>query len=99
LHGAARGSLPAVLKARAQLSRSLEMVTGRKPSVCGGPRHDAYMLILYGGVPTVACGAGDVMHGRGTAHEPDECIDIDGELIPYVEALALAILEWCGYSI
>jgi acetylornithine deacetylase len=79
------------------LGQAFTQVTGRPAAVDGGPRSDLYMLALHGGVPTVNFGVGSVLQGRGSAHEPDECIDIQNELIPYVKSLALAILNWCGF--
>lgn len=78
------------------LGQAFTEVTGRPAEVTGGPRSDLYMLALHGGVPTVNFGVGSVLQGPGSAHEPDECIDIQGELIPYVKTLALTILNWCG---
>ena len=78
------------------LSQAFTQVTGRPAEVTGGPRSDLYMLALHGGVPTVNFGVGNVLHGPGSAHSPDECIDIQGELIPYVKTLALTILNWSG---
>jgi acetylornithine deacetylase/succinyl-diaminopimelate desuccinylase-like protein len=79
------------------LGQAFTQVTGRRATVDGGPRSDLYMLALHGGVPAVNFGVGSVLQGRGSAHEPDECIDIQNELIPYVKSLALAILNWCGF--
>ena len=80
------------------LGQAFTQVMGRPAEVAGGPRSDLYMLALHGGVPTVNFGVGSVLQGRGSAHEPDECIDIQNELIPYVKCLALAILNWCGFT-
>ena len=80
------------------LSQSFTRVTNRPAEVAGGPRSDLYMLALHGSVPTVNFGVGSVLHGPGSAHAPDECIDIQNELIPYVKTLALTILDWCGYT-
>jgi acetylornithine deacetylase len=80
------------------LSQSFTLVTGRPAEVTGGPRSDLYVLALHGGVPTVNFGVGNVLRGPGSAHEPDECIDIQRELIPYVKTLVLTILDWCGYT-
>jgi acetylornithine deacetylase/succinyl-diaminopimelate desuccinylase-like protein len=71
---------------------------GRAPERTGGLRCDLYMLALHGNVPTVSFGVGSVMTGSGSAHEPNERIDIDEELIPFVKTVALAILDWCGYE-
>ncbi len=53
------------------------------------------MLARHGAIPAVGFGVGDVLHGPGCAHEPDERIDIQDELLPYVKTVALAILDWC----
>jgi acetylornithine deacetylase len=78
------------------LARAYTQATGQPAEIAGGPRSDLYVLALHGGVPTVNFGVGSVLRGPGSAHEPDECIDIERELIPYVKTLALAILDWCG---
>ena len=80
------------------VGRAYQSVTGRAPEITGGLRSDLYMLALHGGLPTLSFGVGDVLTGSGSAHEPNERIDIDGELIPYVKVLALAIMDWCGYE-
>ncbi len=80
------------------LGQAYAAACGRPARVTGGPRSDLYMLARHGGLPAVGFGVGDVLHGPGSAHEPDERIDICNELIPYVKTLALAILDWCGYA-
>jgi len=80
------------------VGRAYQRVTGRTTQAIGGVRSDLYMLALHGQVPAVSFGAGSVMRGSGSAHEPNERIDIDGELIPYVKTLALSIMDWCGYG-
>lgn len=79
------------------LSQAYQQVSGGTTQVTGGLRSDLYMLALHGRVPAVSFGVGNVLHGSGSAHEPNERIDIDGELIPYVKMLALAVMDWCGY--
>lgn len=79
------------------VGQAYQRATGRTTQAIGGVRSDLYTLALHGGVPAVSFGVGDVMHGPGSAHEPNERIDIDGELIPYVKTLAVAIMDWCGY--
>ena len=80
------------------LSQAFTQVTLQPAVVTGGPRSDLYVLAVHGGVPTVNFGVGNVLAGPGSAHAPDECIDIQGELIPYVKTLALTILNWSGYT-
>lgn len=75
-----------------------QQVTGKMPQVTGGVRSDLFMLALHGQVPTVSFGVGSLAPGSGAAHAPNECIDIEAELIPYVKALSLAMMDWCGYS-
>jgi acetylornithine deacetylase len=75
-----------------------QRVSGRPPGVVGGLRAEAPMLGLHGGVPTVSFGVGSILTGSGSAHEPNERVDIDGELLPYAKVLTLAILDWCGYG-
>jgi acetylornithine deacetylase len=79
------------------LGRAFKRATGRSTEAVGGVRSDLYMLALHGGVPAVSFGVDTVLSGPGGAHEPDECIDIDAELMPYVKSLALAMMDWCGY--
>jgi acetylornithine deacetylase/succinyl-diaminopimelate desuccinylase-like protein len=76
-------------------ARAYTRASGRPAVIAGGPRSDLYILPVHGGVPAVSFGVGDVMHGPGSAHEPDERIDIVGELLPYVKTVALAALDWC----
>jgi acetylornithine deacetylase/succinyl-diaminopimelate desuccinylase-like protein len=76
-----------------------ERVTGKAPGVVGGLRAEAPMLGLHGDVPTLTFGVGSILAGSGSAHEPDERVDIDAELLPYAKVLALAILDWCGYDL
>jgi acetylornithine deacetylase len=80
------------------LGRAYAAASGRPARVTGGPRSDLYMLARHGGMPAVSFGVGDVLHGPGSAHDPDERIDIQGELMPYVKTVALTILDWCGYA-
>jgi acetylornithine deacetylase/succinyl-diaminopimelate desuccinylase-like protein len=80
------------------LSQAYQRVTAQTSHIIGGVRSDLYMLALHGQVPTVSFGVGNVMRGSGSAHEPNERIDINEELIPYVKALTLAVMDWCGYN-
>jgi acetylornithine deacetylase/succinyl-diaminopimelate desuccinylase-like protein len=82
----------------ATVGQAYQQVTGKTPQVTGGVRSDLFMLTLHGQVPTVSFGVGSLTPGSGSAHAPNECIDIDTELIPYVKALSLAMMDWCGYS-
>jgi acetylornithine deacetylase len=75
-----------------------QRVTGANSQVTGGVRSDLFMLALHGGVPTVSFGVGSLKWGSdGAAHQPNERIDIEAELLPYVKTLALAMMDWCGY--
>jgi acetylornithine deacetylase len=78
------------------LGWAYQRATGKPAEAIGGVRSDLYMLALHGGVPCVSFGVDTVLSGPGGAHEPNECIDIDSELIPYVKTLALAMMECCG---
>lgn len=80
------------------VGQAFAAAAGRPAAVRGGPRSDLYMLARHGGVPAVGFGVGDVLHGPGSAHEPDECIDIQAELIPYVKTIALTLVDWCGWT-
>jgi acetylornithine deacetylase len=88
--------VPAASPIVAVATGAYQAVSGQKAVVSGGPRSDLYILPVHGGVPAVSVGVGDVLHGPGCAHEPDERIDIQAELLPYVKTVALTILEWCG---
>lgn len=80
------------------LGGAVERVTGRAGPVTGGVRCDLYMLALHGGIPAVSFGVGGRNFGKeGGAHQPNECILIDDELMPYVKIIALTLLDWCGY--
>jgi acetylornithine deacetylase len=80
------------------VGQAYEHATGRTAHVTGGVRSDLFMLALHGRVPTVSFGVGSLSPDFGSAHAPNECIDIEAELIPYVKALSLAIIDWCGYQ-
>lgn len=80
----------------ATVREAYHRVTGQTTRLEGGPRSDLNLLVLHGKVPTVSFGAGAAIFGRYAAHGPDERIDIEAELIPYVKMLALAVIEWCG---
>lgn len=51
---------------------------------------DMRILNLYGGIPTVMYGPGDV----ASAHTVDECIEID-KVMEAVRSLAVMIVNWC----
>jgi acetylornithine deacetylase len=76
-----------------------QRVSGREPGVVGGLRAESPMLGLHGGVPTISFGVGSILAGSGSAHAPNERVDIEEELLPYAKVLTLAILDWCGYEL
>jgi hypothetical protein len=80
------------------VGEAYESVSGKETIIEGGPRSDLNVLVVHGGVPTVSFGVGSALSGRYAAHGPDERIDIDGELVPYVKSLALATMAWCGHE-
>lgn len=70
---------------------------GAPAVVTGMPMSDLFQFNLHSPrpMPTVAMGPGrwDV---PGGAHQPNESILIDGDLIPFIKTLALLIVDWCG---
>ncbi len=54
---------------------------------------DMRIFNIYGGIPTVLYGPGDV----SLAHTVNECADVD-EIAESVCAVALMLIKWCGIS-
>lgn len=74
------------------LARAHERVTGRKPQVEGVPYGaDMRLFMLFGGMPCVMYGAGDV----NVAHAPDEHVSVD-DLLTAATTLACMLPNWCG---
>jgi acetylornithine deacetylase/succinyl-diaminopimelate desuccinylase-like protein len=66
---------------------------GLDPQLTGyGSLTDAIHLINYSGIPTISIGP-----NRQPAHMADEYVDM-GELLNTTNALALAIMRWCGVA-
>ncbi len=78
----------------AAVGRAHERVTGRRPHVEGVPYGaDMRLFMLFGGMPCVMYGAGDV----NVAHAPDEHVSID-DLLTAAKTLACVLPDWCGAS-
>ena len=75
-----------------------EAATGVPVIVEGGTASDLYAMGLYSdGMPSVCIGPGRFGEPEA-AHQPDESISIDRELIPFVKIIALTMLTWCGWE-
>ena len=69
-----------------------ERATGERPPIEGVPYGaDMRLFILFGGMPCVMYGAGDVSH----AHAPDEHLSIT-DLMTATKTVALLLADWCG---
>jgi acetylornithine deacetylase len=76
------------------VKRAHELVTGEKPTVEGVPYGaDMRLFILFGGMPCVMYGAGDV----NVAHAPDEHVSVS-ELLTATKTVACLLVEWCGVA-
>ena len=76
------------------IMRAHERVTGAQPTVEGVPYGaDMRLFIMFGEMPCVMYGAGDV----AVAHQVDEHISID-ELITATKTIACLLLDWCGVA-
>ena len=74
------------------LARAHEAVTGRKPTVEAVTYGaDMRLFVLFGGMPCVMYGAGDV----GVAHGPDEHLSIE-DLLTATKTVACLLAGWCG---
>ncbi|MGA7671426.1 MAG: ArgE/DapE family deacylase [Nitrolancea sp.] len=72
--------------------RAHQRVTGAQPTVEGVPYGaDMRLFIMFGGMPCVMYGAGDV----AVAHQVDEHISID-ELVTATKTIACLLMDWCG---
>ncbi|HET9014735.1 MAG TPA: ArgE/DapE family deacylase [Thermomicrobiaceae bacterium] len=72
--------------------RAHKAVTGSPPAVEGVPYGaDMRLFSLFGGMPCVMYGAGDV----AVAHQVDEHIRIS-DLLTAAKTIALLLLDWCG---
>jgi acetylornithine deacetylase len=75
-----------------------EAATGAPLVVEGGTASDLYSIGLYSqGMPSVCLGPGR-FGAPEAAHQPDESISIDDQLIPFVKILAVTMLNWCGWE-
>ena len=74
------------------VARAHEGVTGRQPAV-EAVTYGADMrhFVLFGGMPCVIYGAGDV----GVAHGPDEHLGVE-ELLVATKTVACLLAGWCG---
>jgi acetylornithine deacetylase len=74
------------------LKRAHELATGEGPAVEGVPYGaDMRLFILFGGMPCVMYGAGDV----NAAHASDEHVSIT-ELMTATKTIACLLADWCG---
>jgi hypothetical protein len=71
--------------------------TGQPARLTGMPMSDLFQFLLHSPspMPTVAMGPA-TWGGPGGVHEPNEAIQIDSHLIPFVKTLASVIVDWCG---
>jgi acetylornithine deacetylase len=78
----------------AAVGRAHERVTGRRPQVEGVPYGaDMRLFVLFGGMPCVMYGAGDV----NVAHAPDEHISVS-ELLTAAKTLTCLLTDWGGVT-
>ena len=74
--------------------RAHHAVTGSAPAVEGVPYGaDMRLFSLFGGMPCVMYGAGDV----AVAHQVDEYIRIP-DLLTAAKTVALLLIDWCGVA-
>ncbi len=74
------------------VARAHERVTGREPAVEAVPYGaDMRLFVLFGGMPCVMYGAGDV----GVAHGPDEHLNVE-DLLTATKTVACLLADWCG---
>ncbi len=78
-------------------AHAVELATGAPARLSGMPMSDLFQFLLHSPrpMPTVALGA-STWGGPGGVHEPNEAVQIDTHLIPFVKALASTIVDWCG---
>jgi acetylornithine deacetylase len=71
-----------------------EAATGTEVAVEGVPYGaDMRLFILFGGMPCVMYGAGDV----DVLHAPDEFIALD-DLLTATKTVAILLAQWCGFA-
>jgi acetylornithine deacetylase len=88
----APAEVPADAPICAAVGRAHERVTGRQPQVEGVPYGaDMRLFVLFGGMPCVMYGAGDV----NVAHAPDEHVSVN-DLLTAAKTLACVLPGWCG---
>lgn len=76
------------------LARAHQQVLGAPPSIEGVPYGaDMRHFVLFGEIPTVLYGAGDV----NVAHQDNEHVSLSA-LLTASSTLALFMLEWCGVA-
>jgi acetylornithine deacetylase len=75
-----------------------EAAIGAPLVIEGGTASDLYIIGLYSqGMPSVCLGPGRFGVPEA-AHQADESISIDDQLIPFVKILAVTMLKWCGWE-
>jgi acetylornithine deacetylase len=79
------------------VANAYRKATGYPPRFHGMPMSDLFQFNLNSPVPmpTVAMGPGR-WGSDGGAHEVNESVLIDEDLIPFVKTLASLIIDWCG---
>lgn len=88
----APAEVPAGAPIREAIVRAHERVVGREPEIKGVPYgSDMRLFILFGGIPCVMYGAGDV----NVAHAPDEHVSVS-EILTAAKTLACLLADWCG---
>jgi len=76
------------------LSPNVEYVTGKKAQIVGFPAGgDMCQTVLEAGIPSIMFGPGNIQ----TCHACDEFVEIS-QVIDCTQALAMTILDWCGYG-
>jgi acetylornithine deacetylase len=90
----APAEVPADAEICQAIARAHEAVNGSAPSIEGVTYGaDMRLFILFGGIPCVMYGPGDV----AVAHQADEHLAI-AELLAAAQTFAVLIAEWCGLA-
>lgn len=79
------------------VAASYEKAAGESARVTGMPMSDLFQFLLYAPQPMPAVAMGPATWGGpGGVHEPNESVQIERRLIPFVKTLASLIVNWCG---
>jgi acetylornithine deacetylase len=81
------------------VARAYAQATGRAARVRGSAPSDLFQFRLNGvrRVPSLGMGPGR-WAVDGAAHEANESVLVEGQLLPFVKTLALTMIEWCGVA-